>query len=130
MWAKLAATILDKVTVFSKSYDVTISVYGVTNKILSRDLIHLVDLVKLPTFHNYGISVREVHNFNWIWLEKRSFRGMVLPQNLYCRNGDRYCYCLQKELKQTVGVAYCKQFYTFFYKKTFYKKMSLKTLKP
>ena len=84
MWAKLADTVLDEVTVFLKVCDVIISVCDVTNKILSRDLIHLVDLVKLPTSHGYGISVREVHNFNCtrIWLEKRSFLGMVLAQNL------------------------------------------------
>ena len=64
MSAKLAATVLDKLTVFLNGYDVIISVYGVTNKILPRDLIHLVNLVKLPKSHNYGISVREVHNFN------------------------------------------------------------------
>ena len=45
--------VLDKVTVFLKGYDVITSVYGVTNKIFSRDSIHLVDLVKLPTSHNY-----------------------------------------------------------------------------
>ena len=84
MWAKLAVTVLDKVTVFLKGYDVITSVYGVTNKILSRDLIHLVDLLKLPTSHNYGISVGEVHNFNCttIWLENQSFWGMVVAQNL------------------------------------------------
>ena len=84
MWAKLAATVLDKVTVFLKGYDVISSVYGVTNKILSRDLIHLADLVKLPTSHSYEISATEVHNFNCsrIWLEKQSFWGMVLAQNL------------------------------------------------
>ena len=64
MMMMMAATVLDKVTVFLKGYDVIISIYGVTNKILSRDLIYFVDSVKLPTSHNYGISVREVHNFN------------------------------------------------------------------
>ena len=60
----MAATVLDKVTVFLKGYDVIISIYGVTNKILSRDLIHFVNSVKLSISHNYEISVTEVHNFN------------------------------------------------------------------
>ena len=43
-----------------KSYDAIISVHDVTNKILSRDSIYIVDVVKWPNFGNSGISMREV----------------------------------------------------------------------
>ena len=43
-----------------KSYDAIISVLDVTNKILSRDSIYIVDVVKWPNFGNSSISMREV----------------------------------------------------------------------
>ena len=43
-----------------KSYDAIIPVHDVTNKILSRDSIYIVDVVKWPNFGNSSISMREV----------------------------------------------------------------------
>ena len=46
MSAKITALVLLKIKVFwNKGYDVIISVHGVTNKKLSRDLYFIVDVV-------------------------------------------------------------------------------------
>ena len=61
MSAKMAAPGLLKIKFFwKKVYYVIISVYDVTNKILSRDLSHDVNVVMWPKFGNSSISVREV----------------------------------------------------------------------
>ena len=60
MSAKLATLVPRKKEVFwNKGYDVIISVYGVTKKILSRDS-RFVFVVMLPKFGNSSISIREV----------------------------------------------------------------------
>ena len=59
--AKMATIDLLEIKVFwNKDYDITISVHGVANKILSRDSNHIVDLVVWPKFANSSISRREV----------------------------------------------------------------------
>ena len=45
---------------WNKGFDLIISVYDVTNKILSRDSNYIVDVVMWPKFGNPSISVREV----------------------------------------------------------------------
>ena len=61
MSAKMATPGLLKITVFwNKSYDVIISVDDVTNKILSRDSNHIVDVFMWPKFGNSSISRREI----------------------------------------------------------------------
>ena len=50
-----------KITViWNKGYDVIIIVDDVINKILSRDLNYIVDLLMWPKFGNSNISMREV----------------------------------------------------------------------
>ena len=52
---------LSKIMAFwNKGYDVMISVYDVTNKILSRDSNDIVDVVMWSEFVNCSISMREV----------------------------------------------------------------------
>ena len=59
MSAKLATPDLLKIkTIQSKSYDVIILDYDLTNKILSLDLNFIVDVVMWPKFSNYKISIR------------------------------------------------------------------------
>ena len=61
MSAKMATPGLLKITVFwNKGYDIIISVYDVTNKILSRDSNYIVDVVMWQKFGNSNISMREV----------------------------------------------------------------------
>ena len=58
---KLATLGLLKIKVlWNKCYDVIISAYDVTNKILSRDSNYIVDVVMWPKFGNSSISMREV----------------------------------------------------------------------
>ena len=45
---------------WNKGYDVMISVYDVTNKILSRDSNDIVDVVMWSEFGNSSISMGEV----------------------------------------------------------------------
>ena len=50
-----------KIKVFYNiGYDVTVFVHDVTNKILSCDSNHIVDVVMWPKFGNSSISVTEV----------------------------------------------------------------------
>ena len=50
-----------KIKVFwNKGYDVIISAYDVTDKILSRDSYHIIDVVMWQKFGNSSISLREV----------------------------------------------------------------------
>ena len=61
MSAKMATPDLRKIKVFwKKGYGVIIFVNDVTNKILSRDLNYIVDVVTWPKFGNSSISMREV----------------------------------------------------------------------
>ena len=61
MSAKMATLGLLEIIVFwKKGYDVIICVHDITNKILSRDLNHIVDLVMWPKFGNSSISTREI----------------------------------------------------------------------
>ena len=61
MSAKLATLSLLKLKVFwNKGYDDIISVYDVTNEILSRDSNYIVEVVMWPKFDNTSISMREV----------------------------------------------------------------------
>ena len=61
MSAILATVCLLKINVFwNKGYDAIISVHDVTNKILSRDPIYMIDVAIWPKFGNSSISMREV----------------------------------------------------------------------
>ena len=61
MSAKLVTPVLLKIKIFrNKGYDVIITDYDITYKILSRDSNHIVDLVMCPKFGNSSISMREV----------------------------------------------------------------------
>ena len=61
MSAKMATLGLLKIKLFwNKGFDLIISVYDVTNKILLRDSNYIVDVVMWPKFGNPSISVREV----------------------------------------------------------------------
>ena len=61
MSAKMATPGLLKIRVFfKKSYDVVISVYDITNKFLSRDWNHIIDVVMWPKFGNCNTSMRKV----------------------------------------------------------------------
>ena len=52
---------LVKIKVFwKKGYDVIISAYDATNKILSHDSIYIVNVVVWPKFGNSSTSMREV----------------------------------------------------------------------
>ena len=60
MSAKMAILGLLKLRVFSnKGYDVIISVYDVTNKILSPGSSYIVDIVMWSKFGNSSTSMRE-----------------------------------------------------------------------
>ena len=59
--AKLATLgVLKTKTFWNKGYEVIISVYDNTNKILSCDSNYVVDKVMWPTFGKPSISMREV----------------------------------------------------------------------
>ena len=58
--AKLATLDPVKVKGWNKGYDVIISVYEFTKKILSRKPSYIQDLVMWPKFGNSSISIREV----------------------------------------------------------------------
>ena len=61
MSAKLGTLgLLLKKGFWNKGYDIIISVYDVTNKILSRDLIYIVNVVMWPKFGKPSTSMREV----------------------------------------------------------------------
>ena len=61
MSAKLATLGFLNIKVFwKKVYDGIISDHGVTNKILSRDSNHIVDVIKWPQFGDSSVSMREV----------------------------------------------------------------------
>ena len=61
MPAKMATVSLLKTNVFlNKGYDVLISVFDVTNKVLPRVSNYIVDVVMWPKFGNSSISMREV----------------------------------------------------------------------
>ena len=61
MSAKFVTLGLLKTKIFwNKGYDVIISVYDITNKILSRDSNYNVEVVIWPKFGNSRISTREV----------------------------------------------------------------------
>ena len=61
MSARMATPGLLKITViWNKGYDVIIIVEDVINKILSRGLNYIVDLLMWPKFGNSNISMREV----------------------------------------------------------------------
>ena len=61
VWTKMATPGLLKIKVFYNIvYDVTVFVHDVTNKILSCDSNHIVDVVMWPKFGNSNISMRKV----------------------------------------------------------------------
>ena len=61
MSAKMATPgLLEKTVFWNKGYDVIISFDDVTNKILSRDSIYILDMFMWPKFGNCTISMREV----------------------------------------------------------------------
>ena len=61
MSAKMAMLVLLKIKLFwNKGYDFIISVPDVTSKILSRDSNYIAEVVMLPKFGNFSISVIEV----------------------------------------------------------------------
>ena len=61
MSAKMSTPGFLKIKVFwNKGYDVIVYVFDITNKILSRVLNYIVDLVMCRKFINSSISMREV----------------------------------------------------------------------
>ena len=93
MSAKMATQGLLKIMVFwNKGYDVIISVDDVTNKIVSRDSNHIVDVFMWPKFGNYSISIWEVITTSiykdltrkttffegWSWFNWFKFNNLVL----------------------------------------------------
>ena len=61
MSAKMTMLVLLKIKLFwNKSYDFIISVPDVTSKILSRDSNYIAEVVMLPKFGNFSISMIEV----------------------------------------------------------------------
>ena len=61
MSAKMATPGLLKTTAFwNNGHDVIVPIYGVTNKISSRNSNYIVDLFMWPKFGNPSISMREV----------------------------------------------------------------------
>ena len=61
VWTKMATPGLLKIKVFYNiGYDVTVFVHDVTNKILSCDSNHIVDVVMWSKFGNSNISMRKV----------------------------------------------------------------------
>ena len=61
MSPKLATLgLLEIKAIWNKGYGVIISLYDVTNKILSRDSSYIVEVVMWPKFGNSSISMREV----------------------------------------------------------------------
>ena len=61
MSAKMAMLVLLKIKLFwNKAYDFIISVPDVTSKILSRDSSYIAEVVMLPKFGNFSISMIEV----------------------------------------------------------------------
>ena len=61
MSVKMATQDVVRIKVFwNKAYDVIIFVNDVTNNILSRDTIHIVDVVMWPNFGNSSIYMIEV----------------------------------------------------------------------
>ena len=68
MSAKMATLGLLKIRVFWKKHnDVIISVYDITNKILSPDSSYFVNLVMWPKFANSSTSMREVISTSVLW---------------------------------------------------------------
>ena len=61
MPAKIATPDLLKIKIFwNKSYDIIISVHGVTSKFLSCDYNYIVDVAMWPKFGNCNISMKKV----------------------------------------------------------------------
>ena len=61
MSPKLATLgLLEIKAIWNKGYGVIISLYDVTNKLLSRDWSYIVEVVMWPKFGNSSISMREV----------------------------------------------------------------------
>ena len=93
MQAKLATVGLLKTKVFrSTCYGVIISVYNVTNKILSHDSNYIVYVAMWPKFRNSSISLREVitlilQGFNQ---KNQIFWGVSLVQVQQFGTGTRY----------------------------------------
>ena len=97
MSAKMATLCLLKIKLFwNKGYDVIIFVHDITNKILSCDSNHIVDVVMWPNFGNSSISMREVtitsvlqgfdkeNHFFWgaVLVLKFNNLGLTLGKNL------------------------------------------------
>ena len=67
MSPKMASPGLLKIAVFwNKGYNVIIYVHDITNKISLLDSNDIVDWVMWRKFGNSNISMREVHNLNFI----------------------------------------------------------------
>ena len=61
MSAKMATLGLLKIMIFwNKPYDVIISVHDITNKVLSRDSHHIVNVAMWPKFGNSSVSISKV----------------------------------------------------------------------
>ena len=108
--AKITTPGLLKIRVFwNDGYDVIISVHDVTNKILSRDSNHIIDVVMWPKFGNCRISLRKViitsilWGFNqknrffdgWSWFKFNNL-GLAAGKNL------KFCASVAKGLKLKV----------------------------
>ena len=84
MSAKITTPDLLKIRIFwNKGYDVIVFVYDVTNKILSCDSNHIIDVVMWPKFVNCNSSMRKVIITSILLgfdQKNRLFWGMVLVQ--------------------------------------------------
>ena len=84
MSTKMATPGLLKITVFwNKGYDAITFVDDLTNKILSHDSNHIVDVFMWPKFGNCSISMREVITTSTLYgFDQKNlfFRGVVLIQ--------------------------------------------------
>ena len=69
--------------VWSKGYDLIISVYDVTDKVLSHNSNYVVDVVIWPKFSNSNISMRKViitSILQWFDQKNHFFQKVVLVQ--------------------------------------------------
>ena len=76
MSAKLITPGLLKIKIFwNETYDIILSTYDVTNKILSRDSNYVVDVVMWPKSDSFSISMREViiTSIFWRFHQKNQF---------------------------------------------------------
>ena len=82
MSAELATLgLLQIKVIWNKIYDVIMSLYDITNKILSRNSDYIIEVVMWPNFGNSFLWEKlSKHQFIRIWLEKPIFWGVLLVE--------------------------------------------------